>query len=39
MEEHKLNIDCMEICHKERYHTLYVENSSQANQNHSLELG
>ena len=39
MGEHKLNIDCMEICNKERHHILYVENSSKANQNHSSELG
>ena len=39
MGEHKLNNDCMEICNKERHHTLCVENSFKANQNHSSEFG
>ena len=30
MGEHKLNIDYMEICNKERHHTLCVENYSKA---------
>ena len=31
MGENKLNIDCIEICNKERHHSLCVENSSKAN--------
>ena len=38
MEEHKFNIECMEICNKERHHTLCVDNSSKENQNHLSEL-